>query len=542
MDFEPQPFQLLSIVSWLIACTALLCLGLGISFLAMLLSRGKRGVVLWAEEVVGMLQDVFSVSPRRVLALAQLTLRESVRRKALLVFVVFALLFMFAGWFLSSTNLQPEFQVKIYVSFVLRTISWLMLPVVLLLSCWGIPEDIKVRSLHTVVTKPVRRLEIVLGRMLGYGGVAVLVLAVMSAVGWGWIRRQLPEDAQKQLICRQPVYGSLKFIDREGNEAAQGINTGDIWGYRSYIEGATKARAIWSFANVTADLLDKDGNLQLENSFQGFRSHKGDMRRSLYYQYVLVNPESKLRVPLPLKTIREFRGITDPIARSLPRVAEADDADQAGGAEARAYDLINDVVSRDGRLDVEVLCIDPGQYIGMARQDLFIRTPDAPFEAGYFKAVAGIGLMSLLVVVLGVTVSTFVKGPVATFLTLCLVIIGQSAHEFMGKLVYGMEQGGGMLESIYRIKEHLNPQVPLPEGPATTVMQTIDAGVMGFMWLIFQIIPDFKPFDMAPFVANGFDVRWDAALLPSLMTTLGYFFPCLLLGYFCLRIRELEAK
>jgi hypothetical protein len=562
MDFDPVPFHLLpAVVAWAIVCGVSLVMVLGVSFLAMLASRGGQGVVLWGRELGGILSDLVSVSPRRVFALAQLTWREAIRRKALLVFVVFAILFMFAGWFLQSSDLGAELQVKVYVTFVLRAISWLILPVVLLLSCWGIPEDIKQRSLHTVVTKPARRLEIVLGRMLGFSIVATVILVVMSAVGWLWINRQLPEDARKLLTCRQPIFGALSFIDRDGNPAATGINVGDIWMFHSYIEGATKARAIWTFAHLDEGILDNDGNLRLENRFQAFRSHKGDMRRPLYYQYVLVNPETGLRVPIPLKTVNEFRGRTDLIARKLPRTEEgskpvADGEEQA--ASATSYDLIDDLISKKpvtnaetgelmypaGSMVVEVLCIDPGQYLGMARPDLFIRTPDRPFWVGYAKAAFGIELMLLLVVMLGVTASTFVKGPVATLVTFCFIIVGQTAREFMAKLTSGAaDNGGGVFESIYRIVAHMNPTTPMPEGPATQAMKFVDGMMLNGLWLVERIIPDFDFFTRSlTYLANGFDVRFDNAVLPGLAITLGYFLPCVLLGYFCLRIRELESK
>ncbi|MDZ4684582.1 MAG: hypothetical protein SH850_05785 [Planctomycetaceae bacterium] len=559
MDFDPVPFYLLpAVIGWVIVCGVSVALVMGVSFLAMLASRGGRGVVLWGNELGGMLSDVFSISPKRVLALAQLTWREAIRRKALLVFVVFAVLFMFAGWFLSSSDLPPEFQVKVYVTFVLRAISWLILPVVLLLSCWGIPEDIKQRSLHTVVTKPARRLEIVLGRMLGFSVVATVVLVVMAVVGEFWINRQLSEDAKKFLTCRQPIFGALHFIDRDGNPAAAGINVGDIWMFHSYIEGASKARAVFTFTNLDAGVLDAEGNLRLENRFQAFRSHKGDMRRPLYYQYVLINPDTGLRVPISLKTVNEFRGRTDVIPRALPKVEEATAAGKSDAESGKAHDLIDDVISKQAVVDpqtkqvvypagsmvVEVIAIDPGQYLGMARPDLFIRTPDRPFWVGYVKAVFGIELMLLLVVMLGVTASTFVKGPVATLVTFCFIIVGQTAREFMHKLVSGSaENGGGVFESIYRIVAHMNPTTPLPEGPATQAMKFVDGIMLQGLWLVEQIIPSFDFFTHSlTYLANGFDVRFDSAVLPGIAIVLGYFLPCVLLGYFCLRIRELESK
>ncbi len=555
MNFDPVPFPLLeSFLLWLLVVGSATCIVLVVSLVATIAAVGARGPAVFANELGAMVGDLISLSPRRIFALAQLTFREAVRRKALMVFVVFAILFMFAGWFLSSSNLAPEFQVKIYVSFVLRAISWLVLPVVLLLACWGIPEDIRQRSMHTVVVKPARRLELVIGRMLGYSFVALVVLSVMGVVGWGWIKRQLPIAAKSQLVCRQPVHGVLSFLDREGVPTDKGLNVGDVWMFHSFIEGATKARAIWTFEGVGPQALDSEGNLVLENRFQSFRSHKGDMRRSIYFQYTFVNPETNLRVPYQLKTVDEGRGRTDKINRSLLNVGEA------SATDGKKYDIINDLVTKTGQLTVEVACIDPGQYLGMARPDLFIRTADLPFESGYFKAVACIGLMILLVIFLGVSVSTFVKGPVATFLTFCVVIVSYGARDFMGRIVgdrialekaaqySGMQEmkkleGGGVLESIYRILWHMNPTTELPAGPSTTVMQTIDSGLINFLWLVYRILPNFDYFsESLLYVANGFDVRFDSCVLACMMVTLAYFGPCVLLGYFALRVRELEAK
>jgi hypothetical protein len=47
---------------------------------------------------------------------------------------------------------------------------------------------------------------------------------------------------------------------------------------------------------------------------------------------------------------------------------------------------------------------------------------------------------------------------------------------------------------------------------------------------------------MAPYVANGFDVPWSVAMARCLFMTLGYLIPCLLVGYYSLTLRELEAK
>jgi hypothetical protein len=197
---------------------------------------------------------------------------------------------------------------------------------------------------------------------------------------------------------------------------------------------------------------------------------------------------------------------------------------------------------------VEVRCVDSGQYLGAARTDLFIRTPDRDFASGYSKAILGTWLMAVLVIVLGTTASTFVKGPVATLLTFTLILTGLTLRPFMSKVLDEYLSrpdgvvGGGMLESAYRLVTQMNVQSPLPENLATTIIQWVDARILEALLLLQNIIPDFTHFDMAPFIANGFDVPWNSSLMPALATTLAFVLPCLVLGYFCLQWRELEAK
>jgi hypothetical protein len=608
----------------------------------------------------------------------------------LLVFVVFALLFMFGSWFISDPGERPEMQATVHITFILKAIAWLSVPVVLLLACWGLPQDIKQRSLHTVVTKPVRRSEVVMGRILGFSAIGTLILAVMAVAGHVWIKRQVPDQAQSLLVSRVPIYGELAFTDRSGNPG-QGVNTGDIWEFRSYIEGSTAASAIWTFEDITPNKMvdEKDATtgeqskvLRLEYNFEAFRTHKGRMGRGLNAQFKFLN-DLRTQMAQVFSGLGDYQAVGDKIAegnfqdagselerlatgidpggvevtkplhdafitrfRKLSQMMEpftgkdtfsaagdfvstADSASRAaqnqddialakqltalaklmeehaqtlsnvivnlqaeslpfevieykrssaktdsetesyagsreestttflipqtlanasvaaaagGGPRKPTLDLFEDL-THGGRLRVAVYCLDSGQYIGMARPDLYIRTPDRSFESGYYKAVGGIWMMLLLVVILSVTASTFVKGPVATLLTCTLIIIGLFFHPFLEKLVTDLgAKGFGAIESVVRIVEHKNPTVALEESRAIEVMKNTDKVILGGLWTIYKTVPNFNVFSLTPYVANGFDVPFDAGLLPALAMTLAYLFPCLFIGYFSLRLRELEAK
>lgn len=550
-DYDPIPFSwLLGFRTWGIVCGLMFLGALLLALVLQVLSHTlqefehvgpgkprrslfqglKNGIAACFSSFLEGFRDLLFMSPRRVGAIAVLVFRESVRRKTLLVLVVFAICFLFAGWFLSDPNRDPLLRVPIYVTFVLTAISWLILPAVFLLSCWGLPDDIKARSLHTVVTKPVKRSEILVGRILGVTLVGTLVVGVMSVVGYFWLIRALPEV--RGIQTRVPIFGSISFLDREGKPTDKGINVGDINMFRSYIEGDTGARAIWKFSGVTPSLLNKDGKLLLESKIQGFRTHKGNLERGIIFQYTFVNPTTKVRAKFQPFEIAEFRDSIKPIDNDL--------IDE----QNHPVKLMTDIVDK-GSLTVEVACLSTGQFLGMARPDVFIRAQDAPFAASFFKAVLCIWLMMVLIIVFAVSVSTIVKGPVASFLTGVIIILGIFGRDFMKEIVNQGQyewNGGGILESAYRIVKHMNPMVPMEKGFWTTVIQVIDWPLLQFAGHSRAIIPDFDTFQMAKFVAHGYDVPWNSGLLPAIMHTIAFLIPCVVLGYFCLKSRELESK
>jgi len=541
MYFDPQPFNFSeSLQFWGMNFGAVLALVFGTAFLLSVILNGAKGVAYFFREVWGGIDDLIHISPRRVWALTRLTMKESVRRKTLMVIVVFGICFLFAGWFLSSSRVSATSlgdvgteidSMNVYVSFVLTAISYLILPAVFILACWTIPDDIKIRSMHTVVTKPVRRVEVYIGRILGITLVGTGVVVLMGFVGYFWLARSLqPEAEAGKLVARVPLYGTFGFIGADGNAADKGVNTGDIWEYRSYIEGNTRSRAVWNFENVVPR--GSTRTLRLESNIQVFRTLKGDVGQGVLCQLSFINPQNNRRASYRPFPIKEFR----------TQILEIGPGDLFND-QNEPVDLFADLVDK-GKLRVEAACLSRQQYLGMARPDLFIRNQDARFEAGFAKAVFGIWEMMFMLIITGVTASCFVKGPVATLLSLTIVIVGQAARSFLVDLVDNdqLKTLGGPLESSYRIVMHMNPAEELPAGIWTTITLGIDSVFKHGITSVRYIFPNFEYFDLAPYIANGYDVPWDSALLPGIATIVAYLIPCIIIGLLSLKLRELEAK
>ena len=102
--------------------------------------------------------------------------------------------------------------------------------------------------------------------------------------------------------------------------------------------------------------------------------------------------------------------------------------------------------------------------------------------------------------------------------------------------------GGGPVESAYRILTHANTVRDLTPGTGTTVIQTLDRGLMQVLNAFGHVIPDFSAFDTAARTASGFSVPVAGHLLPAAAVTLAFLLPCYVIGTLSLRSRELESK
>jgi hypothetical protein len=104
----------------------------------------------------------------------------------------------------------------------------------------------------------------------------------------------------------------------------------------------------------------------------------------------------------------------------------------------------------------------------------------------------------------------------------------------------GAFEGGGPLESLYRLITQKNIMTELEPGVATTAMQGIDSVLMVGMRAVSALLPDYSVFDTTAYVADGYFIQ--AGLMGQhLLITIAYLLMVTILGYFLLRTREIAA-
>jgi hypothetical protein len=600
--FVPAIFLWFPVIVLLIAFCGWLA-----GFVVSSIRRGPvEGFYAVAKIIATGVNDLANTSFRRTYAIALLAVQEAIRRKVLVAFAVFVVAMLFAGWYLDVKSDDPA---RLYLSFVLTTSNYLVLILALLISSFSLPADIKNRTIYTIVTKPVRASEIVLGRVLGFSLIGTLILAAMCLVSYVFVVRGMHHQHQVDTIpgvasqdaaaagaalgqtsfnayhrhtfevdtdgigetsvvmghkhevrrigsgadatyeigppigslqARNPIYGELGFLDRSGQPSKTGVNVGHEWLYRSYVEGGTLSSAIWTFDGITKNRFPN--GFDLEMNLRAFRTHKGNIERGVRGFMFLKNPNSNAKIQrsedIPF-VVKEFATDRKAIGTQL-RVIDKEGSVQDG-------DLF-ETLCDNGRVEVHIQCADPGQYLGMARPDVYVLDLSTPFWVNFIKGYVGIWLQMVLVTTFGVMFSTFLSAPVAMMATLSSIVVG-----YFGEFIAGVTrstvtpdsleavQGGGPFEALIRIVFQLNLQADPEIGNIPfQIVRGIDFAFMHILSLITVILPNYVSFSTAEYVANGFNI--DAGTMTILiLKTLGYFVVVSLVGFFFLKTRELAA-
>ncbi|PQO41680.1 ABC transporter permease [Blastopirellula marina] len=595
--------QLGGLLTFLIALVILIVCGLIFGFAVSVFRNGPfEAFYAVFGTAVKAVPELLSISPRRVWAMTWLAIQEAIRKKVLIVFALFLLVLLVAGWYINPSAEQP---VRLYLTFVLTFPKWLVLLLVIGLSVFSLPDDIKNRTIYTIFTKPVLPSEIFLGRLFGFVAVGTGVLVVMAVLSYVFLMQGLqhthyinandlvpgengtligetteaeghkhtvtiyPEGdgetdrvhehrhsivtkegaaPEEKYVVQGPSdmfqarvrhIGSVRFLDRSGkNTSDTGINVGKEWEYFSYIEGGTFGAAVFTFEDVNEAMLNSDDQLPVEFNISVFRTYKGTITEGIRGNYYFKNPETGARsIAIPF-TAKEESDL-----RYIPRTLSNFKSDP----KQPTLDLIEDLTTEDnGRLELWIQCVEPGQYYGVAQNTVYILEDNRSFLMNYIKCYIGIWFQVVLVITFGLVFSTFLNGPVAllgSFLALGYGSIAEAVRGLARNVIFGEKTGwygGGPAEAMVRLFQQKNIMTELGDYSWVKVIQSIDMAFAFMIYAFVNMLPDYSMFDTMGFVVDGYNIPL-AVVLEQLITVIGFLVALVGVGYFFLKSKEIAS-
>lgn len=519
--------------------------------------------------------DLFRLRARRVFALAKLSFKEAIRKRVVWVFLLILLVILFpAAWF-TPRGSKPENALKTSIDVITFAMTVLLVATALLLAGFSIPTDVKNQTIHTVVTKPTERFEIVLGRFLGYLTLVTIALVIQTAVCLLFIRTSNVGQAAREesMKARVPVYGSLEFSRERGRGAQlerqqfEGIDVGREYSYRRYIAGGEKSphRAVWSF--IEPDELRAVADLPvvpLEFAFDVYRTTKGEENRGVQCSFELTTWKwEPAREDEYFRRLNAANAIQDPDAQMKAFNALAEefgrfDRKNYSVNDYHTYTLFvppalvkNALSGKPGDdsplkseygtpyLQIKVKCESASQFIGVAPLDLYFLESEGSFYLNFFKGIVGLWCRLAIVIGLAVAASTYLAG-VVSFLAALFLFLAGYFQSFLRELASGLNVGGGPFESFTRLVKGQTSAGELDKTP------TVQAALLGddvFRWLlrrILNIIPDTERFTWSEYLKQGFNIPGDFMLL-NLLFLAAYMLPWFVLAYYLMRSREIAA-
>lgn len=531
------------------------------------------------------LRDCFNMRWRRIYALAKLSFKEAVRRRVVWVFLSILILYLFpARWFFQE---KPEDEIKSIVGVTTRGMNVLLVSVGMLLAAFSIPTDIKNLTIHTIVTKPVERFEIVLGRFLGYLGLVTAALLVMTGLGLilinaGNVSSEAEDESMKARVAK---YGRMEFGKLGANrqlvssDEFKGVDIGREDTYRKYIAGhpTSPHRAVWNFPSLPTRFEQSD-SVPLEFAFDIYRTTKGEEGTGVQVTFEVVtqswNPGKKIDDSLsPGSEIsmqdaydRDAKGLTN-VTPGSPNWVKVNALAERygryvyqnwqifdyhtsriavpGGLFRNASTLPESASSTQGpggssrRVQVRVKCETPSQFVGVARYDLYFVESEGNFSLNYFKGAVGVWFRLVIAISIAITLSTYFAGVLSFLIAMCLFVLGFFL-EFIREFASGANIGGGPLESLARLIKNSNATADLDITPTVRALQMFD-GVSRWIWRrVTTVIPDVDRYGLTDYVAQGFSIGPEF-LLMNFLTLVAYVLPWLVAAYYLMKVREIAA-
>jgi len=559
-------------------------LGFLVGLVVAVIKHGPGEGFLNVSRLIGQLftVDLPKLSFRRIFAIAKLAIKESIRKKVLVVVGVFIVGMMFAGWYLDE---NADYPARLYISFVLTMTNYMVIVLGLFVSCFSIPADIKNRTIYTIVTKPVRPLELFLGRVFGFAAIGTIVIIAMGLLSYVFVVRGLYHEHEvvssdlggmtgetsydqlhkhtftlnesgtgrtdevkghshlvekvgdkivvkgpiDDLTARVPIYAKgLQFTGRDGEENT-GYNVGYMSEYQKYIEGDTLSSAIWRFEGVTPKLFEKA--IQYDMTISAFRTYKGDIVTPVGGLIYFRSLDGKVETEREAFKVKEFK--VD--RRILPLQVKG-----FKNGEPAELDFFRDLAP-EGSFEVVIRCQDRGQYLGMAAADIYLRPNDLYFFWNFIKGYISIWLQMFIVICFGVMFSCFLSGPVAIIATLSAIILGFFGF-FVDEVYKNTSGGGGPVEALIRIPMQSGSAIELDLGNPTLEqgIKAVDRQLLYAIQLLKSAVPNFDQLGTADFVAYGVNL-FGGLLGRHLTIAFGYFLLTCLVSYFFLKTREMAA-
>jgi ABC-type transport system involved in multi-copper enzyme maturation permease subunit len=129
--------------------------------------------------------DLLRFSITRAWAIGGVCFRESIRRRVLWIIPLAAVGVIVVSQLQKVVDERDV--IRETTKFCLFATGLVLVMTSIILACTNLPREIETRVIYTVVTKPTTRLELILGKIIGFSRVSALIVIIMGLFTYGYL-------------------------------------------------------------------------------------------------------------------------------------------------------------------------------------------------------------------------------------------------------------------------------------------------------------------------------------------------------------------
>lgn len=421
-------------------------------------------------------------------AIASHTFREAIRKKILHVLIGLGILIMVASCMIPIAD-EPNARIRMVLTVFFQVVVFLCITGIIFLSATSLPSEIEDKTIYGILSKPVSRLKIVIGKIMGFAllsGFILVTLCLLHIIVLQQAASGLPEKYKGILKARSEFAASQFFIQGNPHHVRGGI----VW-----IEGGRTGVAVWNFSDIFKKLKHK-------SYFEIEFSPKVDSSRK--------NAES---VPLVVKIEDNDSGLYK--TEVLPIKAD----------EPLSIKIDAGIVRESSRINISIFPLNKTDYLGVTRENARLFLVERGFLLNYGKAVVITFLKFLLIVTIAVMGSAYLSAPVSIVAALVVFLCGH---------ILDFIKDFSFLIQCHDLHEHDLPSVI--KGPNILLVYTDAIARKVLVWFS-VILPDFKKYDSLEFLLKGINIPLETLGILFGYTAL-YAGVCLFISFILFKKRE----
>ena len=395
----------------------------------------------------------------RIWAIAKMTLLEASRRKVFTILLLFGVALLSSILFFPSVD-DMDSRLRLIEVWSLRASALFTAIVGLFLAGFSLPTDFEQKRIYMIVTKPVSKSFVFLGRYAGYVLLLAVFIGSMGLITVLFLRTVSLFSGEKFKLAAYPRVVADQLSHAGGEPVTIGNDT------CLAIKFGPDRKIVWLFTGLRrsnfADQVDVQARLVFGAEQDAYRSSGAVKIR-------VVNPAGKSHeLTLPMNTNEE-----------------------------RKFQFPADLIGTDGNLAVEFQAGDSDGIIAAAPEWLLLYEKSTLFELSFARGLLLVLLQSMIVLSITLMASTFLSAPLSILLGILLYLVGS---------IYGYIRDGT------REIDHSLAEIRLAKDKHVRTPENLPAGILWFSnkmsKAVLAVVPDFAHFDFSVWLLKDHVVSW----------------------------------